>query len=193
MDSPSWSTCAPTRRTRHVPVVIISGRILSFEDVKRIDHARVTFHSKDILAQEEIMAALRAALGGQEQLARPTSAVVKHAIAYIQHHYMVDLSRQQIALAVGVSKNYLTQIFHQELGISPWEYLSRYRIKQAKALLRGSDDSVTAVAARVGFDDASYFGRVFRKQVGCSPQSYREGGVGGGGNVYCCFSSYFQG
>jgi AraC-like DNA-binding protein len=161
-------------RTRHVPVVIMSGRILSLEDVKRIDHARVIFHSKDILAQGELAAALRAALGGQEQLPRQTSAVVKHAIAYIQHHYMVDLSRQQIALAVGVSKNYLTQIFHQELGISPWEYLSRYRIKQAKELLRGSDDSITVVAARVGFDDASYFGRVFRKQVGCSPQSYRE-------------------
>ncbi|MFL5807015.1 MAG: ATP-binding protein, partial [Roseiflexaceae bacterium] len=161
-------------RTRHIPVIILSGRILSFEDIQRIDYARVTFHSKDILSPEEATAALRAALGGEEQLARQTSVIVKRAIAYIQHNYMSELSRQQIAAALGVSKNYLTQIFHQELGISPWEYLNRYRIKQAKTLLRGSDDSITAVAARVGFDDASYFGRVFRKQVGCSPQVYRE-------------------
>jgi AraC-like DNA-binding protein len=83
-------------------------------------------------------------------------------------------SWQQIADALGVSKNYLTQIFHHELGISPWEFLSRYRIKQAKEMLCATDTSITAVAAQVGFDDASYFGRVFRKQVGCSPQAFRD-------------------
>ena len=87
---------------------------------------------------------------------------------------ITTLSRQEIAKAVGVSKNYLTQIFHQELDISPWEYLTRYRIKEAKELLHSTDASIAYIAARVGFDDASYFGRVFRKQVGCSPLTYRD-------------------
>jgi AraC-like DNA-binding protein len=164
-------------RTRHVPVIIMSGRILSFDDIAKIDHSLVTFHSKDILSAEETVAALRGALDGADGLARPTSLVVKRAIGYIQHHSASALSRQQIAEAVGVSKNYLTQIFHQELGLSPWEYLSRYRIKQARELLRDTNASITAIAAQVGFEDASYFGRVFRKQVGCSPQAYRDGEV----------------
>jgi signal transduction histidine kinase/AraC-like DNA-binding protein/ABC-type sugar transport system substrate-binding protein/CheY-like chemotaxis protein len=161
-------------RTRHVPVIIMSGRILSFDDIARLDHAFVTFHSKGILSEEETAAALRGALDGADTLARSTSLVVKRAIGYIQHNSACALSRQQIAEAVGVSKNYLTQIFHQELGISPWEYLSRYRIKQARALLRDTSASITAIAEQVGFEDASYFGRVFRKQVGCSPQAYRD-------------------
>ncbi len=162
-------------RTRPVPVIIMSGRVLSIEDIARLDYALVTFHSKGILSAEETVAALRGALDGADTLARPTSLVVKRAIGYIQHHSACALSRQQIAEAVGVSKNYLTQIFHQELGISPWEYLSRYRIKQARELLRDTNASITAIAAQVGFEDASYFGRVFRKQVGCSPQAYRDG------------------
>jgi signal transduction histidine kinase/AraC-like DNA-binding protein len=161
-------------RTRHVPVIIMSGRILSAEDIRRVDQALVTFHSKDILSPEEVSAALQTTIGGRDALARPTSLLVKRAIAYIQNYYMYDLSRQQIADALGVSKNYLTQIFHHELGISPWEFLSRYRIKQAKEMLCATDTSITAVAAQVGFDDASYFGRVFRKQVGCSPQAFRD-------------------
>ncbi|HET9224514.1 MAG TPA: ATP-binding protein, partial [Roseiflexaceae bacterium] len=164
-------------RTRHVPVIIMSGRILSFDDIARLDHASVTFHSKDILSAEETAAALRGALDGADALARPTSLVVKQVIGYIHHNAASGLSRQQIAEAVGVSKNYLTHIFHQELGISPWEYLTRYRIKQARALLRETNASITAIAAQVGFEDASYFGRVFRKQVGCSPQAYRDNEV----------------
>jgi AraC-like DNA-binding protein len=161
-------------RTRHVPVIIMSGRILSFDDIARLDHALVTFQSKGILSAEETAAALRGALDGADTLAQPTSLLVKRAIGYIQHNAACALSRQQIAEAVGVSKNYLTQIFHQELGISPWEYLTRYRIKQARALLCDTNASITAISAQVGFEDASYFGRVFRKQVGCSPQAYRD-------------------
>ncbi len=161
-------------RLRIVPVIILSGRTLSYQDIKRLDHAFVTFQSKDILSWDEIVTTLHTAVAQGDQLAQPTSLLVKRAIAYVQQHHVRDLSRQEIAEAVGVSKNYMTQIFHQELGISLWEYLTRYRIMRAKELLRGTDETITAIAERVGFDDASYFGRVFRKQAGCSPQAYRD-------------------
>jgi signal transduction histidine kinase/AraC-like DNA-binding protein len=161
-------------RLRHVPVLILSGRTLSYEDIKRLDHLSVTFHSKDILSPDELAASLRNAAGGAEPLAQPTSLLVKRAIGYVQQHYTRDLARQEIADAIGVSKNYITQIFHQELGISLWDYLNRYRVKRAKELLRDSDVSITAIATQVGFDDPSYFGRVFRRHVGCSPQAYRD-------------------
>jgi signal transduction histidine kinase/AraC-like DNA-binding protein/CheY-like chemotaxis protein len=161
-------------RLRHVPVIILSGRTLMPEDIRRLDHAQVTFHSKDILAPDELAGALRAAAEGGEPLAQPTSLLVKRAIAYIQQHHARDMTRQEIAEAIGVSKNYLTQIFHHELGISLWDYLNRYRVMRARELLRATDESITAIAAQVGFDDPSYFGRVFRRQVGCSPQAYRD-------------------
>jgi AraC-like DNA-binding protein len=75
---------------------------------------------------------------------------------------------------VGVSKDYLSDIFRQELGLSPWDYLNRYRILHAKALLNSTNDSITNIALRVGFNDPSYFGRVFHEQVGLSPRAYKK-------------------
>jgi len=160
--------------TRRVPVVVMSGRTLSFEDVRRLDHMYVTFQSKDLLSDDETAAAFHRALAGVDALPPQTSLVVKHTIAYLQQNYHHAISRQELAAAVGVSKDYLSHIFRQELGLSPWEYLTRYRIQQAKALLRRTHESVTAIALQVGFDDLSYFNRVFRKHVGCSPSVYRE-------------------
>ena len=118
---------------------------------------------------------MRRVLDGVDTLPQQTSRVVKRAIAFLHQHYAEALSRQQIAEAVGVSKDYLGRIFHQELGLSPWEYLNRYRITRAKALLRSTDIAIADVAIQVGFDNSSYFGRVFHRVVGCSPRAYREG------------------
>jgi signal transduction histidine kinase/AraC-like DNA-binding protein/ABC-type sugar transport system substrate-binding protein len=162
------------RRTRQIPVLVISGQMLSLKDVERLDHALVTFHSKGVLSDPETTARVQQALADHGALSQNTSTLVRRAVAYIQQHFAQDLSRQQIAGAIGISQNYLSRIFQHELGISPWEYLSRYRIKQAQDLLRNTEDSITDVAAQVGFEDPAYFSRVFRKQIGDSPQHYRE-------------------
>jgi AraC-like DNA-binding protein len=160
-------------QTRRVPVVVITGKVLSFEDIRRLDYALVTFQSKNILSPDETSASLHRALVGTETLPQQTSVVVKYAIAYLNQNYDRAISRQELAFTVGVSKDYLSHIFHQELGISPWEYLNRYRIKQAKALLLNSNDSISNIAAQVGFHDLSYFNRVFHKLAGCSPRAFR--------------------
>jgi signal transduction histidine kinase/AraC-like DNA-binding protein/ABC-type sugar transport system substrate-binding protein len=162
------------RRTRQIPVLVISGQILSLKDVERLDHALVTFHSKGVLSEPETSARVQQALAEHGTPSQNTSTLVRRAVAYMQQHFAHDLSRQQIANAIGISQNYLSRIFQHELGISPWEYLSRYRIKQAQDLLRDTEHSITDVAAQVGFDDPAYFSRVFRKQIGHSPQRYRE-------------------
>jgi len=162
--------------TRRVPVLVMSGRTLAFEDVRRLNQMYVTFHSKNILSETETEAALQHALSETEALPPQTSAVVKHAIAYIHQNYSRPISRQALASTVGVSKDYLSHIFQQELGLSPWEFLTRYRIQHAKLLLQTSHASITHIAAQVGFEDLSYFNRVFRKQVGCSPTAYRQQG-----------------
>jgi signal transduction histidine kinase/AraC-like DNA-binding protein/ABC-type sugar transport system substrate-binding protein len=163
-------------QTRRVPVVVMSGKTLSFDDVRRLDQMLVTFQSTEILSESETAAAFHRALGGIESLPQQTSALVKHAIAYLQQNYHRSLSRQELAASIGVSQDYLSHIFRQELGISPWEYLNRYRIKQAKALLRSSNAGLMEIAAQVGFSDLSYFNRIFRKHVGCSPGTYRNRG-----------------
>jgi len=65
-------------------------------------------------------------------------------------------------------------VFNRELGLSPWDYLNRYRIYQAKELLRRTSDSIRAIARQVGFKDQAYFSRVFRKVTGVSPKAFRD-------------------
>jgi len=159
--------------THHVPVLVLSGQMLSAKDVERLDHAHVTWHSKGMLSNDEMIVSMQQALHSNG-ITQQTSTLVKRAVAYIQQHHARSLSRQDIACAVGISQNYLSDIFQREMGMSLWEYVCRYRIKRAKSLLRNTNENITAVAAQVGFEDPAYFSRVFRKQVGCSPQRYRE-------------------
>jgi CheY-like chemotaxis protein len=161
-------------RTRQVPVVVMSGKMLSLDDVHRLDYGRVTFYSKEHLSTEEALASLRRALSGEQTLPQPTSFLVKHALAYLHQNFANPLTRQEIADAVSVSKNYLSEIFRQELGLSPWDCLTRLRLQKAKELLRATGNSITSVAAQTGFDDSAYFSRVFRKHIDMSPQEYRQ-------------------
>jgi signal transduction histidine kinase/AraC-like DNA-binding protein len=159
--------------TAAIPVLVLSGRALSTDDVRQLGASRVIFQTKDILAEDELAEALRRTLRRDDLLPRHTSALVKRAIACIQQRYNEPLSRQEIADAVGVSKDYLGRIFHQELGLSPWEYLIRYRVLRAKELLLTTSYSVAEVATRVGFDTATYFSHIFHREVGCSPRAFR--------------------
>jgi signal transduction histidine kinase/DNA-binding LacI/PurR family transcriptional regulator/AraC-like DNA-binding protein len=161
-------------RLRQVPVMILSSKLLNLDDVKRIErHARVTLHSKGVLSEEETSAAVNRALFGAETLPPHTSALVKRALAYLHQNYARPLARWEIAEAVGVSEDYLSRVFSRELGLSPWDYLNRYRMQHAKDLLHRTNDSIRSIAHQVGFKDQAYFSRVFRKQTGFSPNEFR--------------------
>ncbi len=162
-------------RLRQVPVVILSSKLLNLDDVKRLErHAHVAFQSKGILSKEETMAALNRALFGMDSLPPQTSALVKRAVAYLHQNYARPLSRWEIAEAIGVSEDYLSRVFSRELGLSPWDYLNRYRVNRAKELLSRTDVNIRSVAHQVGFRDQAYFSRVFHKLTGKSPNTFRE-------------------
>jgi AraC-like DNA-binding protein/DNA-binding response OmpR family regulator len=162
------------RETERVPVLVLTGRPLSMEDIRRLEgHAHVTVQSKGILSGEELTAAVHRSMFGREGLPLQSSALVKRAVAFVHENYARPFSRQELAAALGVSEHHLSRIFRQELGLSPWEYLNRYRIYRAMDLLQRTNESITAIALRVGFDDSAYFSRVFRSKTGQSPSEYR--------------------
>jgi signal transduction histidine kinase/AraC-like DNA-binding protein/CheY-like chemotaxis protein len=160
---------------RQVPVIILSNKMLSAEDVKRIEsHTRVTLQTKWIWSDSETIAALNRAIFGTDTLPAHTSGLVKQAIAYLHQNYTRSISRWEIAEAVSVSEDYLSRVFNRELNISPWDYLNRYRVLQSKHLLLHTTDTVGVIAHQVGFKDQAYFSRVFHKVTGMSPQAFRE-------------------
>jgi AraC-like DNA-binding protein len=60
------------------------------------------------------------------------------------------------------------------LGTTPIKYLQRYRLNQACHLLLDSDKTITEIALKVGFTDAGYFSRLFHREMGVSPDKYRN-------------------
>lgn len=162
-------------RLRQAPVVILTNKLLSLDDIRRLDqHAHVTLHSKDILSEQETLTAFSRAMFEHDALPPYTSALVKRAVAYLHQNYGRTISRWELAQEVGVSEDYLSRVFSRELGLSPWDYLNRYRIAQARTLLRSGSASISSVAQQVGFQDRGYFSRVFRKLTGVGPQEFRE-------------------
>jgi AraC-like DNA-binding protein len=160
-------------KTASTPVIILTGKMLSYEDVKRLDAPKVFLQSKGVLSNDEGLAEVQRVLAAPGALAQPTSLLVKQTLANIHQNYARALSLDELAATVGVSRSYLSRIFKLETGISLWDYLNRFRIQKAKALLLNTDASVTAVAAEVGYQDAGYFGRIFHRVAHCSPRAYR--------------------
>jgi YesN/AraC family two-component response regulator len=161
-------------RLQSVPVLVMSGKLLTEQDARRLDYGRVFFQSKKMLDSDEAITAFQAIASGNRQLPQPTSKLVKNTLVYLHQYYAMQLNRKEIASAVGVSEGYLSEIFKLEMGISPWDTLIRLRIQRACELLKTSEKSITDISTRVGFDDPSYFGRVFKKIIGISPKAYRE-------------------
>ncbi|MFZ6029259.1 MAG: substrate-binding domain-containing protein [Chloroflexota bacterium] len=162
-------------RTQSVPVIILTSKVLSLADIQRIErHTRVVMQSKGVLANEEVIAMLHRSLFDAETLPPETSALVKRTMAYLHQNYARSLSRWEIAQEIGVSENYLSQVFNRELGLPLWDYLNRFRISQAKELFRRTHGSVKYVANQVGFKDQKYFSRVFHKLTGLSPNAFKD-------------------
>jgi len=160
---------------RDIPVIVLTGQVLTEEDMARLNRGVAAVLGKGLFSVEETLAHVEGALAHNRRLGSESQRVVRRAMAYLHVHYAETVSRQDVARYVGVSGRHLTRCFRQEMGVTPVVYLNRYRVRQARALLE-EGRSVTEVAMEVGFSNASYFSRVFRREVGVPPSAYRRAG-----------------
>lgn len=140
-----------------------------------IDIPHVLLCHAAIAAYPEFCDRIRDIVSGKDILPSHTGILVKRAQHYIARYGCSSITRWKIAGSVNTSEDYLTRIFKRELGMSPWEYLNRYRVEQAVRLLRETDLPLSEVAMRCGFQDQAYFCRVFKKLKGATPGSLRNG------------------
>ncbi|MCM8901449.1 PocR ligand-binding domain-containing protein [Caldicoprobacter algeriensis] len=96
------------------------------------------------------------------------------ALKYIRENYNKDITLEDVARNVYISPYYLSHLFKEELNITFLEYLTMVRMEEAKKLLKDTSLSIVAIASQVGYEDASYFSKVFKKYVGISPGQYRK-------------------
>lgn len=99
---------------------------------------------------------------------------VRRACLFIANNFSNPISVEDTAAHVGICRSRLYRAFEEHLGVSPTQYLTRFRMQQASSLLERTDLSVKAVAFSVGFEDPLYFSRRFREVMGKSPTEYAE-------------------
>lgn len=93
---------------------------------------------------------------------------------YIRTHLDEKVSMEDLAAKVHLSPDYMSKIFKHETGETIRDYLIRKRMETAKTLLSVSDKSVSEIGLEVGYDNPSYFVRIFRQRYNTTPKQYRE-------------------
>lgn len=99
---------------------------------------------------------------------------VLKASEYIQEHLYKKITAQELSEHVGVTPEYLSLLFRQNLNASIPQYITRQKVLEAKKLLRFTDKSLAEIAALLCFSSQSYFQQQFRKVRGLTPAEYRK-------------------
>ena len=101
------------------------------------------------------------------------SELIKKAMLYISEHFSNPLTLEEVAAYVHLHPSYFSTLFKSSTGSSFKEYLNMVRIDESKRLLSNTDYSIIDIAVAVGFEDQSYFSKVFKKYTGLTPKQFR--------------------
>ncbi len=102
----------------------------------------------------------------------PARDYVDQAMDYIHAEYMTGISIQDIADRLRLDRTYFSVLFKRKTGLSPSQYLIRYRMQQAAYLLTEKHTSVSVAAYSVGYSDIYTFSKIFKKHFSVSPREY---------------------
>ena len=112
----------------------------------------------------------------QEQDRQPGSIQdeIIEAIAYLSEHYNQDISVSEYAKTRHISTNHFIRSLKQYTGMTPKQYIVSLRMTNAQMLLESSSYTIQEIADFVGYGDALYFGRLFKREMGMTPSQYRK-------------------
>jgi len=117
---------------------------------------------------------------GQQPFARLAStrqtedAVIARCQQWIAQNYPVAQPVAQMTRVSGMAERSFARRFQQATGMAPLEYVHTLRLEEAKQMLEAGNEAIEAVANEVGYEDAAFFSRLFRRKVGLTPVQYRR-------------------
>ncbi|MDD7403323.1 MAG: AraC family transcriptional regulator [Butyribacter sp.] len=95
-------------------------------------------------------------------------------VAYMKENFAYEITLSELAEMIPMSEGQFCRVFKQHMKMSPMQYLLRYRILQSCRLLQETDKKIGEIANLTGFNNISYFNKVFLKTIGCTPKEYRN-------------------
>lgn len=99
---------------------------------------------------------------------------IKVMLQYIQEHYNGALALAKIAESANLSENECLRCFRSMIGSTPIQYVKQVRIQKAAELLISTDRKISDIGAECGFQEMSYFAKIFRELKGCTPGAFRH-------------------
>ena len=147
------------------------------------DYARaaIRFNVVDYLLKpidaDELDAALKKALAQLPQRpeeARTPAELAEAVKRYIDENYRQSISLDTLAERFYFSREYIGRTFRAQYGCAVYEYIQQRRMEQAKALLANPRLTLQGIAEHLGYSNANYFSKAFRRHFGASPSEYRE-------------------
>ena len=100
---------------------------------------------------------------------------IEQALLYIYEHYNEPVTLEDIAGSILVSKSECCRCFKRTLNVTPFEYLMKYRILESTKLMRQKPyESIAEIAGSVGFNNTSYYTKIFKKYMGYTPTEYKQ-------------------
>jgi AraC family transcriptional regulator of arabinose operon len=100
---------------------------------------------------------------------------VRDAIGYMATHFHLPIGLEQIAEHAGLSKYHFNRLFTRTTGRTPIQQLTQIRLEKAVDLIRSTSLTIEEIAIGIGYTSGSYFTKVFKLHIGCSPSDYRHG------------------
>ncbi|MCR2806870.1 AraC family transcriptional regulator [Paenibacillus soyae] len=102
-------------------------------------------------------------------------SAIRDSILYMNSHFHQPIGLEQIAEQAALSKYHFNRLFTRTTGQTPIQHLTQIRLEKAVELIRSTSLSLEEIAGQVGYASGSYFTKVFKQHIGCSPSDYRHG------------------
>ncbi len=99
---------------------------------------------------------------------------VTDLLDYIEHNYTEKITLEELSKVANTNEKYLCRFFKEYTGNTPIEYINRLRIERACLKMTEESKSITEAAFDSGFNDISYFSKIFKKYKGITPREYRR-------------------
>lgn len=182
-----YEYCRPVVRGSEVLSVIFIGNILTSNkeqlftlhkhfDESLLDTMQTNFSEKDCVQIADLLESYTLHLLDKygDTSRQPTDALIENIKNYIAENLLYDFSMSDLSAVLNYNEKYLGRLFKSKTGYTIKEYCNTSKIEKAKDLLESTQMPISEVATKSGFNNVTYFNRVFRKLTGLSPWKYRN-------------------
>ena len=175
-------------RTNHIPIILLTARAAQEDKVKGLQKGADAYLIKPF-HEEELKVRINKLIESRQKLQesfaqrgflKPTVMLQDPFLGKLfevleQQYDDEDFGIQELVAALHMSRMQVHRKIKALTNYSTSQFLNSFRLEKGKALLAGKDLTISEIAYACGFNDPGYFGKLFKKRYGQSPQAYREG------------------